>query len=88
MSAPWAPRQGGSGRCVRPGVPRRREKDPRPARFPARKSLEEFDFDDARGLKRDLIAHLGTLDFAGRHNVVFLGPPRTGKTHLATGSLG
>jgi DNA replication protein DnaC len=33
----------------------------RAARFPARKSLEEFDFDHARGLKRDLIAHLGTL---------------------------
>jgi len=58
----------------------------RAARFPARKSLEEFDFDHARGLKRDLIAHLGTLDFvAGRENVVFLGPPGTGKTHLATG---
>ena len=36
----------------------------RAARFPARKSLEEFDFDHARGLKRDTIAHLGTLDFA------------------------
>ena len=35
----------------------------RAARFPARKTLEEFDFDHARGLKRDLIAHLGTLDF-------------------------
>ena len=58
----------------------------RAARFPARKSLEEFDFDYARGLKRDLIAHLGTLDFvAGKENVVFLGPPGTGKTHLATG---
>src|SRR3954451_24709681 len=33
----------------------------RAARFPARKSLEEFDFDHARGLKRDLIAHLGTI---------------------------
>ncbi len=31
----------------------------RAARFPARKSLEEFDFDHARGLKRDTIAHLG-----------------------------
>jgi len=58
----------------------------RAARFPARKSLEEFDFDHARGLKRDLIAHLGTLDFiAAKDNVVFLGPPGTGKTHLATG---
>lgn len=48
----------------------------RAARFPARKSLEEFDFDHARGLKRDTIAHLGTLDFVtGRENVVFLGPP-------------
>ena len=58
----------------------------RAARFPARKSLEEFDFDHARGLKRDLVAHLGTLDFiAEKGNVVFLGPPGTGKTHLATG---
>ena len=32
----------------------------RAARFPARKSIEEFDFDHARGLKRDLIAHLAT----------------------------
>jgi DNA replication protein DnaC len=58
----------------------------RAARFPARKSLEEFDFDHARGLKRDVIAHLGTLDFVtARDNVVFLGPPGTGKTHLAIG---
>ena len=56
------------------------------ARFPARKSLEEFDFDHARGLKRDTIAHLGTLDFVtARENVIFLGPPGTGKTHLAIG---
>jgi DNA replication protein DnaC len=58
----------------------------RAARFPARKSLEEFDFDHARSLKRDVIAHLGTLDFVtAKDNVVFLGPPGTGKTHLATG---
>src|SRR5689334_23920598 len=44
------------------------------ARFPARKSLEEFDFDHARGLRREVIAHLGTLDFAvAKENVVFLG---------------
>ncbi|MDP9209840.1 MAG: ATP-binding protein, partial [Actinomycetota bacterium] len=58
----------------------------RAARFPARKSLEEFDFDHARGLKREVVAHLGTLDFVtARDNVVFLGPPGTGKTHLAIG---
>jgi DNA replication protein DnaC len=50
----------------------------RHARFPARKSLEEFDFDHARSLKREQVAHLGTLDFvAGRENVVFLGPSGT-----------
>lgn len=58
----------------------------RAARFPARKSLEEFDFDHQRSLHRDTIAHLGTLDFiTGRENVVFLGPPGTGKTHLSIG---
>ena len=58
----------------------------RSARFPARKSLEEFDFDHQRSLKRETITHLGTLDFiTARENVVFLGPPGTGKTHLAIG---
>lgn len=33
-------------------------------------ATEEFDFDHARGLKRDTIAHLGTLDFVtARENV-------------------
>jgi DNA replication protein DnaC len=58
----------------------------RAARLPARKSIEEFDFDHARGLKRDQVMHLATLDFvAGKENVIFLGPPGTGKTHLAIG---
>ena len=52
----------------------------RAARFPSRKSLEDFDYDHARGLKRETIAHLGTLDFvAGKENVVLLGPPGTGR---------
>jgi DNA replication protein DnaC len=51
----------------------------RAARFPSRKSLEEFDYGHARGLKREVIAHLGTLDFVtARDNVVFLGPPSHG----------
>ena len=52
----------------------------RAARFPARKSLEEFDYDHARGLKRESIAHLGTPDFVtAKDNVVSsarLGPAR------------
>ena len=48
----------------------------RAARFPARKALEDFDYDHQRSLRREVIAHLGTLDFVGaRDNVVFLGPP-------------
>jgi DNA replication protein DnaC len=58
----------------------------RAARFPAMKTIEELDVTHLRGLTRQQLAHLGTLDFiAGKENVVFLGPPGTGKTHLATG---
>ena len=58
----------------------------RAARFPGRKSLEDFDYDHQRSLKRETISHLGTLDFiTARDNVVFLGPPGTGKTHLSVG---
>ena len=38
----------------------------RAARFPARKALEDFDYDHQRSLRREVIAHLGTLDFVGR----------------------
>jgi DNA replication protein DnaC len=54
------------------------------ARFPARKTLEEFDFAFQASLRRETVLHLGQLDFlAGRENIVLLGPPGTGKTHLA-----
>ena len=55
------------------------------ARFPARKMLEEFDFAFQTSIRRDSVLHLGQLDFlAGKENVVLLGPPGTGKTHLAS----
>jgi len=57
----------------------------RSARFPARKSLDEFDFTHAGSLNRDQITHLAGLDFlAEKRNIVLLGPPGTGKTHVAT----
>ena len=54
------------------------------ARFPARKTLEEFDFSFQRSVKKAVVEHLGQLDFLhARENVVLLGPPGTGKSHLA-----
>jgi DNA replication protein DnaC len=55
------------------------------ARFGARKTLEEFDFTFQRTVKKQVVEHLGQLDFLhGKENVVLLGPPGTGKSHLAT----
>src|SRR5437868_9747812 len=54
------------------------------ARFPARKRLEESDFTFLRSVKKTVAEHLGQLDFLhARENVILLGPPGTGKTHLA-----
>src|ERR671924_1694671 len=54
------------------------------ARFPARKTLEEFDFTFQRSVRRQVIDHLGQLDFLhAKECIVCLGPPGTGKTHLA-----
>ena len=58
----------------------------RAAAFPARKMIEDFDFDHQRSVRRDHILHLATLDFiTAKTNIVLLGPPGTGKTMLATG---
>ena len=56
----------------------------RAARFPAHKTLEEFDFTFQRSVKKQVIEHLGQLDFLhARQNVILLGPPGTGKTHIS-----
>jgi DNA replication protein DnaC len=48
----------------------------RQARFPAHKTLEEFDFSFQRSVKKQVIEHLGQLDFLhARENVILLGPP-------------
>lgn len=54
------------------------------AHFPAVKTLEDFTFDHLPTAPRDVITHLATTTFvARRENIVLLGPPGTGKTHLA-----
>lgn len=56
----------------------------RAARFPARKSLEEFDFTFQHSIRKTVVEHLGQLDFLlAKENVILLGPPGVGKTHLA-----
>jgi DNA replication protein DnaC len=57
----------------------------RAAGFSSRKTIEEFDF-DAQPTVRQQIAALASGGFLTEaRNVVLLGPPGTGKTHLATG---
>ncbi|MCA9524819.1 MAG: IS21-like element helper ATPase IstB [Myxococcales bacterium] len=56
------------------------------AHFPIQKTLEEFDFGAQPSVDRRLIQELATGRFvANACNVLLLGPPGVGKTHLAIG---
>jgi DNA replication protein DnaC len=56
----------------------------RSSRLPTIKTLEDFDFSFQPSIKREQIDSLHELGFLERkENVIFLGPPGVGKTHLA-----
>jgi DNA replication protein DnaC len=55
----------------------------RAARFPARKTLEDFDFDAQPGIRTQVGSLASGAFLTEARNVVLLGPPGTGKTHLA-----
>lgn len=58
----------------------------RTAHFPAVKTLEDFNLDHLPSLRRDVLAHLATGTYIAKaENVILLGPPGIGKTHLAIG---
>ncbi len=55
----------------------------RMARFPWLKTLEQFKFECQPSLDRKVMRELAGLSFVDRaENVVLLGPPGVGKTHL------
>ena len=56
------------------------------AKLPNRKTLDEFDFSFQPSIDKRQFDELQTLAFAARsENVILLGPPGVGKTHLAVG---
>jgi DNA replication protein DnaC len=56
------------------------------ARFPYFKTIEEFDFSFQPHLNEKEVIQLSSLDFLDKkENILFLGPPGVGKTHLSIG---
>ncbi len=56
------------------------------ARFPLLKTLDQFDFSAQPSVSKQLVMELASGNFiAQRHNVLLIGNPGTGKSHIATG---
>jgi DNA replication protein DnaC len=56
----------------------------RKANLPFEKGIEDFDFSFQPTIKKQEIMELGTCRFIEKHaNIVFIGQPGTGKTHLS-----
>ena len=57
----------------------------RAAGFGATKTIEDFDFDAQPAIRNQIAALASGAFLTEARNIVLLGPPGTGKTHLATG---
>jgi DNA replication protein DnaC len=58
----------------------------RAARFPLKKSLDDFDFKNLSNVEEAVVWQLATGEFVDRHeNIIMIGNPGTGKTHLSIG---
>lgn len=54
------------------------------ARFPAYRTLDQFDFTFQTSVSQQTIRDLASLEFIqAKENLIFLGPPGVGKSHLA-----
>jgi DNA replication protein DnaC len=61
----------------------KRDKLFRNAKLPSGKGLEDFDFSFQPSLSKREIIELATCQFLETHtNILFIGPPGTGKTHI------
>jgi DNA replication protein DnaC len=61
------------------------ERQIKTAVFPVKKTLDEFNFEFQSSIDKKVIEDLATLRFVhNAENIVLLGPPGVGKSHLAS----
>jgi len=64
---------------------RLKEKNIKAAKFEFIKTLEDFDFSFQKSINKPKIKDLGTLNFLDKkENIILIGPPGVGKSHIAT----